>query len=168
MFDHRMAKNQFLEWLQEQGKERGYNPEIHYGSKVILETPRLLARTRASVWQHGAFNFKMNDEVEYDSDNFERVFSIILDLHEPHVWDPKIDSFYPLTLKQIKNRASGPDVNGDYPVTINLADRGVELQKDNLQRLFPFEDGKKQDNKTPADKITNEQTRRLNNLIKRM
>ena len=163
-----LAKDSFLEWLQEQGRKRGYSPEVYYGSKVMLERPRLLARTRASVMQHGAFNFKMNDEVKYDSDNFENVFSIILDLHDAQVWDPKKDSFYPLTLRQIKRRAGEPDVNGDHPVTINLSDRGVKLHKNNLQRLFPLEDKEESDSRIPADKIANECTQRLNNIVKDM
>lgn len=71
MTDYPRAKNQFLEWLQGEGEHRGYSPEVNYDAEAILERPRLLARTRASVDQRRYLKFKVNDEVEYENDEFE-------------------------------------------------------------------------------------------------
>lgn len=79
----------------------------------------------------------MKDEVEYDSENFHNVYSIILDLHQERSWDPDRDSFYPLTLKLIEDQVNR-DINDDYPIRIDLSHPGVALQKDRPQRLFPI------------------------------
>lgn len=165
MTDYWRAKKQFLEWLQEQGEHRGYSSEIDYGAKVILERPRLLARTRASVDQRRYLNFKVNDEVEYENDEFEEVYSIILDLHDGRTWDAERNSFYPLSLRLIDDLAN-KDINEDHPVTINLSHPGVERQKNRLQTLFPIEEEEEQD--PPADRITDDRTQELNDIAKNL
>ena len=163
MTDYPRAKIRFLEWLQEQGESRGYSPEVNYGEKVILERPRLLARTRASVDQRRHLNFKVNDEVEYENDAFENVYSIILDLHDGRTWNAEQDTFYPLSLRLIDNLAN-KDINEDHPITIDLVHPGVKRQKNRLQTLFPVEEEEEQ--RPPAERITDEQTKKLNDIAK--
>jgi len=165
MTDYPRAKIEFLEWLQRQGEYRGYSPEVNDDEKVIVEQSRLLARTRASVAQQGSLKFKVNDEVEYNNDEFENVFSIILDLHDGRNWDAEQDTFYPLSLRSISD-LSDKDINKDYPVTINLSHRGVERQKNRLQTLFPIEEEKHQE--PPAERITDAQTKELNGIVKNL
>ncbi|WP_276273571.1 hypothetical protein [Haloarcula litorea] len=166
MTDYWRAKKQFLEWLQGQGEHRGYSPEVNYGAKVILERPRLLARTRASVAQRRKLKFKVNDEVEYENDEFEKVYSIILDLHDGRTWDAEQDSFYPLSLRLIDNISDNKDINGDYPVTVDLSHPGVKRQKNRLQTLFPVEE--EEDQEPPAERITDDRTKELNDIAKNL
>lgn len=165
MTDYPRAKIQFLEWLQGQGEHRGYTLEVNYGAKVILERPRLLARTRASVAQRRYLNFKVNDEVENENDEFEKVYSIILDLHDGRNWDAEQDTFYPLSLRLINNLAN-KDINDDHPVTIDLSHPGVERQKNRLQTLFPIEE--EEDQEPPAERITDDRTKDLNDIAKNL
>jgi hypothetical protein len=165
MTDYKRAKIQFLEWLQGQGEHRGYSPEVNYDAKVILERPRLLARTRASVAQRRYLNFKVNDEIEYKNDEFEKVYSIILDLHDGSNWDAELDTFYPLPLRLINNLAN-KDINEDHPVTIDLSHPGVERQKNRLQTLFPIEE--EEDQEPPAERITDNRTKELNDIAKNL
>jgi hypothetical protein len=165
MTDYPRAKIQFLEWLQGQGEHRGYSPEVKYGAKVILERPRLLARTRASVAQRRYLKFKVNDEVEYENDEFEKVYSIILDLHDGRNWDAEQDAFYPLSLRLINNLAN-EDINGDHPVTIDLSNPGVERQKNRLQTLFPIEE--EEDQEPPAEQIIDDRTKELIDIAKNL
>lgn len=164
MTDYPRAKIKFLEWLQGQGEHRGYSPEVNYGEKVILERPRLLARTRASVDQRRHLNFKVNDEVGYENDEFEKVYSVILDLHDGRDWDAEQDTFYPLSLRLINNLAN-KDINEDHPVTIDLSHPGVERQKNRLQTLFPIEE---EDQEPPAERITDDRIKGLNNIAKNL
>jgi hypothetical protein len=165
MTDYRRAKIQFLKWLQEQGENRGYSPEVHDGAKCILEQPRLLARTRASVAQRGSLKFKVNDEVEYENDEFKNVYSIILDLRDDRNWDAEWDTFYPLPLRLINNLAD-EDINGDHPVTIDLSHPSVERQKNRLQTLFPVEE--ERDQEPPAERITDDRVKKLNDIAKNL
>jgi hypothetical protein len=164
MTDYPKAKIQFLEWLQRQGEYRGYSPEVNYGARVILERPRLLARTRASVAQRRHLNFKVNDEVEYEKGEFEKVYSIILDLHDGRNWDAEQDTFYPLSLRLIKNLVDNKDINEDHPVTIDLSHPGVKYQKNRLQTLFPIEQEEGQE--PPAERITDDRIKELNDIAK--
>lgn len=165
MTDYPRAKLKFLEWLQEQGENRGYSPELKYGARVVLERPRLLARTRASVAQRKSLKFKVNDEVEYENDDFEKVFSIILDLHDGGKWDAEQDAFYPLSLRLITNLAK-EDINEDHPITIDLSHPGVDRQKNRLQTLFPIEEEDNQE--PPAERITDDRTKGLNDIAKNL
>lgn len=160
MREYRRAKIKALERLREEGRKRGYEPEIDYNELVLYERPRLLARTRASAAQRGSLNFKVNDEVRYDGDNFRNVYSIILDLHAPDTWN-SLDSFYPLTLRLIRDLAT-EDINGDHPVTINLSDPRVKCWENSIERLFPSEGGVK----PPADRINDDHTQKLNDIAK--
>lgn len=163
MTDHPILKREFLTWLQERGKERGYDTEVDYGEKLIAEPPRLLARTRASVDQSGYLNFKVKDEVKYDNSDFRKVYSIVLDAHSSTEWDPTRDSFYPLTLNYLKEKST-QDVNGDFPVTINLSDDKVKPWKNSIQRLFPTDE----DYVPAGERITDEKTQTLNEIAKNL
>lgn len=158
MRKYRRAKIEALEWLQKRGQERGYKPEIN--GLILREPPRLLARTRASVAQQGSLNFKVNDEVEYETDKFDEVYLIVFNLHRPNTWSSR-DSFYPLTLSLIKDLAN-EDVNGDYPVTINLSDPRIKQWENSIDRLFPDNE----EVKSPAERINDDQTQRLNNIAR--
>ncbi len=163
MTDHSGAKVEFLEWLQKRGKERGYSPTIDRSARVLYERPRLLARTRSSVRQGHSVNFKINDEVEYDSKEFDQVFSIILKLSDTREWNPSRDSFYPISIGVLSNWTNG-DRNGDYPVTVDLSTDLLKQRKNSLQMLFPTDSGA--DEEVPADRIKDEQMKGLNDIAR--
>jgi len=110
--------------------------------------------------------FKANDEVEYENDKFENVYFIILDLHDGRTWDAEQDSFYPLSLKLIDTISDNKDINGDYPVTIDLSHPGVKRQKNRLQTLFPIE--KEKDQEPPAERITDDRRKEPNDIVKNL
>lgn len=92
------------------------------------------------------------------------MYSIILDLQDGRNWDAEQDTFYPLSLRLINNLVNNKDVNGDYPVTIDLSHPGVERQKNRLQTLFPVEEEENQE--PPAERIVDDRTKELNNIAK--
>jgi hypothetical protein len=162
MTDYRLAKRAFLEWLQEQGIQRGYDPSLRLGDMIILERPRLLARTRGSVCQEGNITLRFNDEMNYDGTDFKRVFSIILDLHSRRAWNPGIDDFYPLSLILIETleKESRTTTN---TLALDLDDKRIQKQKNNLQALFPV-DGEVETIEAPANRIEDDRIGRLNKL----
>lgn len=118
-----------------------------------------------SVARRGYLNFKVNDEVEYENDEFENVYSIILDLHDGRNWDAEQDAFYLLSLRLINDLAN-KDTNDDHSVTTDLPHPDVERQKNRLQPLFPTEEGV--DQQPPAERIINNRIKELNEIAKHL
>ncbi len=135
--------SEFLDWCVEMGSERGY--DVSRQNDLLVDEPRFVARTRYTVDQglntqelkpEGTANFKVTDEVETRVDRFDKVHSIILDVHNTWTWDPDRDDFYPLTTRYLR-RQSSEDVNGDYPVRLDLTGPSLRHRRNDLNRLFP-------------------------------
>ncbi|WP_411967475.1 hypothetical protein [Haloferax sp. YSSS75] len=155
------AKTGFLKWLQESARERGHTPTLDEHHRVLYEEPRLLLRTRASVRQNDTLRFKVNDEARYNSDDFERVYLVLLELSEKDRWNPETDHFYPLPLRFVKESAK-KDVNGDYPVGFRLKDARVARARDNLDLLFEPEEYV-----APGDQIDDPKVACLNDIARK-
>lgn len=130
------AKISFLEWLQEEARKRGDDPDLNRYNRVLYEQPFLIVRTRASVQQQSSVKFKVNDEVYADVSVFQNAYSVVLDLHSPFDFDSSIDDFYPLPLTYYRV-STNQDQNGDYPIGIYLDDERVNRFKNSANYLFP-------------------------------
>ena len=135
--------SEFLEWCAEMGSERGYDASRQ--DDLLVDDPRFVARTRYTVDQGlntqalnpaGIAHFKVTDEVETQLERFDKVYSIVLDVHSKWTWDPGRDDFYPLTTRYLR-RQSSEDINGDYPVRLDLTDPSLKHRRNDLDRLFP-------------------------------
>lgn len=137
---------EFLDWIVDIGTERGYTASRQ--ADLLVDEPRLVARTRYTVdqglntpaWaQRSDVRFKVNDEVETRLDDVEQLYSIVLDLHDKQTWDPDRDDFYPLTVSYLRRR-SNEDINGDYPIGLDLTEPALRRRRSNLDRLFPVDE----------------------------
>lgn len=167
------AKIAFLEWLQEEAQDRGYDPELDRYNRVLYERPFIAVRTRASVQQHSPFKFKVNDEVNADVSSFHNAYSVVLNLHSPFDFDPSLDDFYPLTLTYYRV-STNQDKNGDYPIGIYLDDNHVRRNKNSVDYMFPPDDlgdgdpvsGSGSDDPGDWRSQMSEQTQRLNDIAR--
>lgn len=169
------AKISFMEWLQEEARKRGYDPELDRYNRVLYERPFVAVRTRASVHQHSPFKFKVNDEVNADVSEFQNAYSVVLDLHSPFDFDPSLDDFYPLTLTYYRV-TTNRDRNGDYPIGIHLEDKRVNRYKNSVDYLFPPADSESKDSDSSPglddsgdwQNRMSDQTRRLNDIAQNL
>jgi hypothetical protein len=170
--DCKLAKISYLEWLQEEARKRGYDPEIDYDNRLLYEEPYIILRTRASVHQHSLLKFKVNDEVNADVSAFENTYSIVLDLQSRTDFDPSIDDFYPLTLTYYR-AVTDPDRNGDYPIGVELTNPRVKRDKNSVDYLFPPESSRTDasdsdhgpDDSSGWNDQMSDRTRRLNEIF---
>lgn len=169
------AKIAFLEWLQEEARKRGYNPDLDRYNRVLYERPFIAVRTRASVQQRSPFKFKVNDEVNADVSSFQNAYSVVLNLHSPFDFDPSLDDFYPLTLTYYRV-STNQDKNGDYPIGIYLDDKRVRSYKNSVDYMFPPDDpgdgdcdsGPGPDDPGDWRSQMSEQTQRLNDIARNL
>lgn len=129
------AKIEFLEWLQERARERGYDPKLDRNNQILFERSFTVIRTRGSLRQSSPFKFKVNDEVNTELPNFENAYSVVLDLHSATEFDPDIDDFYPMPLVYYQTRTN-EDKNGDYPISIYLGKPRLERCRNSVDVLF--------------------------------
>ena len=138
-----MAVFEFLDWIVGIGRERGY--EASRRADLLVDEPRLVSRTRYTVdqglntpsWDRsGDVHFKVNDEVKARVDGIDQLYSVVLDVHSKRTWNPDRDDFYPLSVSYLR-RQSNEDINGDYPIRLDLTDPYFQSRRNDLDRLFP-------------------------------
>ncbi|OVE82982.1 hypothetical protein B2G88_18535 [Natronolimnobius baerhuensis] len=160
------AKIEFLEWLQERARERGYDPKLDRNNQILFERSFTVIRTRGSLRQSSPFKFKVNDEVNTELPNFENAYSVVLDLHSATEFDPDIDDFYPMPLVYYQTRTN-EDKNGDYPISIYLGKPRLERCRNSVDVLFPSEgdEGTGFDQGDVRDQMS-DKTRDLNQIFR--
>jgi len=166
--NYTLAKLEFLEWLQEEAYERGYDPELDRQNLILFQRPFTVIRTRGSLQQHSPFKFKTNDEVNAKLPNFENAYSVVLDLHSDTQFDPDVDDFYPLPLVYYRTKTN-EDKNGDYPISIHLDKPRMERCRNSVEVLFPLagDEGIGADPKDIRDQMS-DKTRDLNNIFRNL
>lgn len=139
MTDYLPAKHQFRNWVCQRAREYGYDPTHYRRDDVVTDESGLVFRTRATRDQGPTVKFEINDEVGFEhrrDHDYDRRFTVILDLHEGYTWDSDRDHFYPVPLWYAKREATR-DRNGDYPVTFDLQSPPLRRWRDDLTQLFP-------------------------------
>lgn len=161
--DYPFVKRAWLNLLKKEGEKRGIDVDIHYSKQAFIIENSVIGRVRATLEQPTPMNFNVNEERKFlkqgGLENYNHLYTVMLDIHDQRQFDPDIDSFYPLPKRVLQSRrwVKQKPSDGVYLLKINPYKKPIQRWKNDWSKLFnPGSDGDSagpSSNRDPPSKV---------------